>query len=297
MTTNEMVVGYLNYLVKTYKGVTKLVTSTKQRLLSLPGEDRVEDFDPMLKGEKNYDGLESVKGRISRAIEKELPKWEIWERWLKHIPGIGPVIAGELILTYYYKFIPVCKDCGGILDKTDGTLICRDCGKESKEGGLLKHRLELRDYQTISKWWAYMGRHTVDGVMPKRKKGTLANWSTPGRTLGYQIGDQFNRQDENHPYKAFMIDRKMRHQARNPEWSKGHVHNAARNEAVKLFLSHFWVVARTLDGKDVSQPYAGAIMGHTNIIEPFYWEARLCVKPRRALRSKKHGKSVLESEI
>lgn len=272
MTTDERVVGYLNYLVKTYKGVTKLVTSTKQRLLSLPGEERVEDFDPMLKGEKNADGLESVKGRISRTIEHELVQWDIWNLWLKHVPGIGPAIAGELILMFHYRFTPVCKECKGILDKKDGTMVCRDCGKEAKKEGLLEYRLEMRDYPTISKWWAYMGRHTVDGMMPKRKKGEIANWSTPGRTLGYQVGDQFNRQKDDHPYKAFMLERKRKHEKAHPEWSKGHIHNAAKNEAIKLFLSHFWVVARTLQGKDISEPYAGTIMGHTNIIKPFYWE-------------------------
>lgn len=288
---NEKEIGYLNYLVKQYEGVTKLITASLQRLQSLPGETPDADFDSMLKGQCNAlgvkePGLELVKDRISREIIKELKQWDIWTLWLKHIPGIGPAIAGKLIMLFYYRFIPICKDCGGVLRKEETTdegqgkktLVCEDCGKKADKDGLLKHRTEERDFATISKWWAFMGRHTVDGVMPKRKKGTLANWSTPGRTIGYQVGDQWNRQKEDHPYKAFLLERKRKHAINHPEWSKGHIHNAARNEAVKLFLSHFWVVARTLDGKEISEPYAGAIMGHTNIVKPFYWEEEREVK-------------------
>jgi hypothetical protein len=278
--TNEAGIKYLNFLVRTYAGITQLIASTKQRLQSLPGEERNEEFDTLLKGQDKTEGLETVKGRITREIEKELKQWDVWETWAKKISGIGPFIAAQMIILFYYRFIPVCKDCGGKLEKkekqtetgkTIKTLACVDCKKVAKEG-LLVHRLEYKDFPTISKWWAYMGRHTIDGVMPKRKKGVLSNWSTVGRTLGFHIGDQFNRQQDDHPYKALLLLRKAKHAKNHPEWSKGHVHNAAKNEVVKIFLAHWWTVARTLDGKPVSEPYAGALMGHTNIIQPFYWE-------------------------
>lgn len=271
INTNEQSVNYLNFLVKEYIGITKLITSTKQRLQSLPGEERDPEFDSLLKGQKSEAGLETVKGRINREIEKELTNFDIWELWLKNIPGIGAYLAAQLIILFYYKFTPVCKECGGTLNKQDHKLICELCGKKSKDG-LLKHKLNIRDFPTISKWWAFMGRHTVEGVMPKRKSGVQANWSTVGRTIGFFIGDQFNRQQEDHKYKELLNIRKKKHEKNHPEWSKGHVHNAAKNETVKIFLAHFWNVARTLDGRDVSEPYAGAIMGHTNIIKPFYWE-------------------------
>jgi hypothetical protein len=270
-TGNELTVSHLNYLVKTYEEVTGVISRTKQRLQALPGETPEEQYESMLKGEKNAEGLETVKGRLSRAIEKELSQWEIWSLWMKHIPGIGPAIAGKLIILFYYRFTPVCKDCGGTLLKDEGKMVCESCGKTAKDG-LFKYRLDEKDFPTISKWWAYMGRHTVEGAMPKRKKGNQANWSTPGRTIGFQIGEQFNRQKDDHPYKAFLLSRKAKHERDNLDWKKGHIHNAAKNEAIKLFLSHFWVVARALQGKEVSEPYAGTIMGHTNIIKPFYWE-------------------------
>ncbi|KFO67870.1 hypothetical protein ER57_08065 [Smithella sp. SCADC] len=268
----ERIIQNLNFQLKAYDGVTQLIAKIKQRSIGLPGsEDDGTSCDTGLKGVGKEAGLLTVKGRYGRDIEKELPQFDIWEQWMKDIPGIGPILAAKLIIHFNYKFVSICQKCGEDLEKTEGAMICTGCGESSKDDGVLKYRLSQRDFPTISKWWAFMGRHTVDGNMPKRAKGVVANWSTPGRTLGFHIGDQFNRQKEDHPYKAFMLSRKAKHQKNHPDWSKGHVHNAARNEAVKLFLSHFWHVSRTLAGKPVSDPYSGVIMGHTNIVKPFYF--------------------------
>jgi len=272
LTVDEQVVGYLNYLVKTYNGYTKLIAQTQQRLLTIPGEKRGKDFDSTLKGEDDQDGLNTIKGRLTRAIEKELPQFEVWERWLKSIPGIGPMIAAKLIISFKYRFYPICKECGGKQEKVEKSFVCLDCGKKASGEGLLEYRMEEKDFPTISKWWKYMGRHTVNGIMPKREKGVKADWSTEKRTLGFMIGDQFNRQKDDHPYKKFLLERKGKHAKNHPDWSLGHIQNAAKNEAVKLFLSHFWTVARIIDGKPISEPYAGVIMGHTDIIKPFYWK-------------------------
>lgn len=112
-------------------------------------------------------------------------------------------------------------------DKIINTLICVDCGKTAKDG-LLKHKLEFKDFSTISKWWAYMGRHTDGEKMPKRTKGVASNWSTAGRTLGFHIGDQFNRQQEDHPYKKLFNERKAKHARNHPEWTKGSIRNNRR---------------------------------------------------------------------
>lgn len=272
---NTEIVKRLSYLVKSYERITKVIAQTKQTGLAygILVEDAEDDVDLILKGNGKEVGMLTVKGRLSREIEKELPLWDVWDQWLKKVPGIGPAIGAKLILLFNYKSIAVCKDCGGMLEKDENQLICQECGKAAKDG-LLKYRIERRDFATISKWWAFMGRHTVDGIMPKRKSGELSNWSTEGRTLGFHIGDQFNRQKDSNPYKALLLEHKAKHQRNHPEWSKGHVHNAAKNEVIKIFLAHYWTVSRTLEGKEVSEPYAGAIMGHTNIIKPPYWDNR-----------------------
>lgn len=280
MVTREGTIYHLNYLIKSYGAVTKLIAQTEQRLKTLPGENlREKKFESMLKGEGKEAGLETVKGRYLRAIEKELPLWDIWPEWLEVVPGIGPSIAGGLILLWYYRFVPICKDCGADLEKRKNgernSFFCKGCGKQAKDGSL-SYRIEYRDFPTISKWWKFMGRHTVNGRVPRQKTGERGDWSAVGKQIGYQIGEQFNRhvKDLDHPYAQFILQRKMKYEKNHPEWSKGNIQNAAINDTVKLFLAHFWTVARTFDGNPVSQPYAGAIMGHTNIIEPFYWKKK-----------------------
>lgn len=272
---NQESVSYLNYLIRTYKQLTDIIAATKNRLQSLPGDHPVK-FDRILHGEESEygkeQGLETVKGRINRLIGKELPEFDVWERWLKDVPGIGNVIAAELIMLYYYRFTPVCKECMADLEKIDGTLWCPGCEKSVKGDGNLDHKLGYKDFATISKWWAYMGRDIKDGKMRKRTKGVTSNWSASGRKLGFTIGDSFNKQTPDHKYKAVLLEEKAKYERKQPDITKGHRHNMARNNAVKLFLSHFWTVCRTLDGKPVTKAYAQTIMGHTNWVEPFYFE-------------------------
>lgn len=42
----------------------------------------------------------------------------------------------------------------------------------------------------------------------------------------------------------------------------------ARRKMIKIFLSHLWVQWRTIDGLTVTKPYAFAVQGHSNYIEP-----------------------------
>jgi len=270
MATKEAI-GYLNYLIRTYQSLTDMMSATKNRLQSLPGDHPVK-FDRIIHGEEKEEGLETVKGRISRMMIKELENFDIWTHWLSEVPGIGPAIGAELIMLYYYRYLAVCKDCMTRLEKVNGTYWCKTCEKSVKGEGNLDFELEIKDFPNISKWWAYMGRDIKDGVMRKRKKGEQLNWSTAGRRLGFLIGESFNKQQPEHLYKAVLLSEKTEYEKSQPDISKGWRHNKAKNNTVKLFLAHFWTVARTLDEKEVSKPYAMAIMGHTNYIKPFYYE-------------------------
>lgn len=264
-TLEYMVADKLFYLAKTYDTITESIVKSRQRLCAL-GADRDAKYDLPIQE------MESTKGKIERLINKELPLYPVWSKWLENVPGIGPFIGAYLIILYNYRHIPMCRDCDGDLEKVEKKFICKDCGKEAKGEGVLKYRTERRDFPNISKWWAFMGRHTVEGIMPKRKTGVVSNWSNKGRVVTYLAGESFNKQKDDHLYKAFLLKRKAKQAAAHPEWTKGHIHNAACNETVKLFLAHFWTVSRTLEGLPVTEPYAGTILGHTGIIEPFYFE-------------------------
>ena len=293
---NEMIIRELNCLCRDYDGLNKLIVSTKNRRSALnPDED--PETNPIIKGEVSqkggqvtkYQGLDNIKDQVSRRIGKLLEYWPVWTDWMSGVPGIGPFIGGNLILFYYYRFVPICPKCGTDLIKKEtvdkktekkiNTFYCPKCKKSAKGDGVLTHRIEERDFRQPSSWWHYLGMHcNGDGNKPKRKKGEQGNWSTKGRTIGYQIGDQFNRQNEDHKYKAFLLRSKEKHNRKNENgkrekpWTKGHIQNAARNEAAKLFLSHFWHVARELAGKTTVSPWIIEHGGHTGIIPPYYYE-------------------------
>lgn len=275
----ETEIRRLNHLCRTYDGINKLIVATANRLHSLiPEAD--PNYDTILNGVKSkgreYQGLNQIKDKLARDIEKQLELWPIWTQWMKGVPGIGAFIGGNLVLFYYYRFLPVCPKCGGELIKDKG-FTCSKCGKTLKGEGNLVHRIEMRDFNTISKWWSYMGRgiDPETGKMPKRKKDMKSNWSTKGRTVGYQTGEQFNRQDADHLYKRYLLQRREYRLATHPNISKGYNLSMAKNEAVKLFLSHFWIVAHVLDGKEMARPWVLEHGGHVDFIPPFYMSKEL----------------------
>lgn len=263
MNIPEGVIEHLNYMAKTYDGFNKMLTEMKNRLHALNKDARPKD-------QEEIDGLEKIKSALSRRISKELEYWPIWTEWLVNVPGVGPAIGANLILLYYYRFAPACPVCGTVVEKTEGTFFCPACEKSIKGDGVA-YEIQERDFPNVSKWWAFMGRKIEDGKMTKRAKGKVQTWSSKGRLVGFQVGDQFNRRKDS-DYGRFLLERKAHREKTHPDATKGHRLNMARNEAVKLFLSHFWHVARTLDGKSTAGPYAEVVMGHTGIIPPFYWD-------------------------
>jgi len=276
---NEDVIRDLNYLCKTYDGMNKLLVSTQNRIKALNPEANAKHQDEVK-------ALDSIKGKVSRRIEKILEYYPVWTEWMEKVPGVGPYIGGNLVLLYYYRFVPVC-DCGSPVEKKEvqkedgekfNTFWCPVCEKSIKGDGVLKHQIQEKDFETISAWWAYCGRYPVEGKLPKRKKGVVSNWSSLGRKLGYDFSESVNKQKPEHLYKAFFLNAKKKRERTHPgDKQKGHRHNMAKNEVYKLFLAHFWTVARTLDGKKVTPPYAETILGHTGILEPFYFEKEVSI--------------------
>lgn len=274
---NEDVIKNLNFLCKSYDDLTTTITGIKNRLHALNPE-MSEKHDDVIKN------LESVKGKITRNIEKHLEHWPVWTAWMKNIPGVGPFMGGNLILLYYYRFNPCCKDCGGLLEKVidesseneKSKMVCLACGKAAKGDGLFSHKIDKsKEFNNVSKWWAYMGEHVIDGKKPKMKKGTVINWSPKGRLISYMIGESFNKMKPEHEYKNLMLEYKKKFETKYPEKSKGHNQAMARMKTSKIFLSHFWHVARALEGKSTRGVYADVIMQHTGIVEPFYWDGEV----------------------
>ena len=106
---SEKEVGKLKYQVRLYNGIDSLGRVTKQRHKSFfPDEDPTDDELDLYV----WCGvLDKDKERVKSGIEKQLRYWTVWTEYLVGVPGIGPWIAGELILLLFYKHLPVCPKC------------------------------------------------------------------------------------------------------------------------------------------------------------------------------------------
>ena len=135
-------------------------------------------------------------------------------------------------------------------------------------GRLLGATGPLDRFATVSRLWAYLGMHVVDGAAPRRRRGKRANWSPQGRVVCHQIGVSILRVRRGR-YRA-AYDRKKAEYLARPRLGpsacpfgqthtnrKGdailcglnHAHMAAMRFAVKVLLRDLWVAWRTV-GRD-----------------------------------------------
>lgn len=272
MKIDERAIRDLNQYCKTYDTINKAIVSTKNRIQAIC-PDAVNGEERDFSNDEVIASLTKIKSQVSRRIEKELGIWPEWSAWMAKINGIGPFIGGNLILLFKYKFMPICPKCETEIDKKDGTYFCSKCDKSIKGDGNLTFKIKEKDFPTVSKWWAYMGKgiDPETGRVVRRQKGKQSNWSSKGKMICFMISDQFNRQNGDHLYKQFLLERKRIQSKKYPDYKKGVIHGMALNEVSKLFLSHFWHVSRTIDGKPTSGPWIEVHGGHDNIIPPYYW--------------------------
>jgi len=287
METNwNEIANELNYAVKNYTGITKQIVQIMNRAHAYgidPTHETLIHGKTAKDGSPKMQGLESLKGVASRNVGRILKDFPIWNEWLENVPGIGPVIGGQLIALYYFKNIPVCSKCGYDLDDDFN---CPVCVIKAKGQGVLKFRIELRDFPTISSFWHFMGRHVINGKMPTKgnikklkadESGKLVDWSFLGKKLGYDFKESINKMSNTNKYKAYAEKRKRYREETHPDASKGHRHNMAWNESWKLFLSHFWQVDHILSGAEMTQPWCVQHGGHdeSSIIPPYYFNGEM----------------------
>ena len=68
--------------------------------------------------------------------------------------------------------------------------------------------------------------------------------------------------------KKFRADTVTRKRLEEGKLSDGHLHARAKRRTVKIFLAHYWTLARESRGLPIREPYSKAILHHDGIIEP-----------------------------
>jgi len=216
-------------------------------------------------------GLDAVFKNVEKAMHLEGQGCgEIWD-WLNGIRGISGNLAAKLLALIDYP--------------------------APFPGSHPEH------CATISKLRAYAGYGLHDGEIDRPKSGNKLPYNKQLKSVCFQIGDQFIRQ-QTPPYVDAYYAEKERQRRLHPapvcnkcggegiqkgqSWRCGecgqkagvngrgwglnytpmHVHRMAMRKMIKIFLSHVWLKWREFEGLPLTKSYEEAILGHTNIIEP-----------------------------
>lgn len=194
-----------------------------------------------------------------------------WREFLSYIPGIGEVIASNLIAKFgncgrYERVSSLWKHCGL-------HLICPECVEET-EDKILPVPVNIN---------GKCPRCGKQGVAPKRKKGRRNDYDDRLKTFAWNIGDSLIKQKSPVYYEIYFREKERQI---NRRFARGqlqgtygkpykksdttlkllHAHNRAWRKMVKIFLQHYWVASRTLAGLPVTKPYVKDISKHEHII-------------------------------
>ncbi|HDH44770.1 MAG TPA: hypothetical protein ENG66_05200, partial [Thermococcus sp.] len=235
---------YLRFLVSTYYDYQKLRIALENRMRSLP-EDLAEKsfFNVLMNEALNFEK------RVEEEIKREVKKEELYEKYLKHIKGVGPVMSACLI-AWLAK---------------PRTVVMWEKGKRKKV-------VTLEPVMKVANKPSQLFKYS--GVAPgcRRVAGKRIEYNPKIKTLMYKLFLQLLK--ARGAYYQLYLQEKKRYEKRCPEPEKGSkklkVHLTVKNIVMRRFLLNLWKVYRRLNNLPITQPYPG-LKGH--YIEPVFVDA------------------------
>lgn len=292
-------------LVNVYYDMQKVRIISGNRFQAAVRDGWMTEEDAKVEYKRVEDTLKRYEKEITKDIGAYAYEHVIWENWLKRVRGIGPIIAGGLLANIgdISKFDTVSKlwaYCGlHVLKAEAGTgkrwfqtevearkwvepFVDRARAKsKAMDKKFSDAQAEIVRSRTL-KGVCWGEDVETEQVAARRRRGQVANWNSTLKTLCWKIGESFNKISG--PYQRAVISFKEQDRLKHPEpaktdkedrdgkaimqYSKGHIHARGKRRAVKLFLSHLWVVWRQLEGLPTREPYAKDYLGHTNMTDP-----------------------------
>src|SRR4030043_1509887 len=122
--------------------------------------------------------------------------------------------------------------------------------------------IEINQADTVSALWRYAGYGVIDGEREKPVKGEKLHYNAELKKNLYLVGTSFMRCGS--PYREIYDAAREYYDAKHPEWTKEHAHNAALRKMIKLFLAHFWEHWRSLEGLSIRDAYVLDQLGHNH---------------------------------
>jgi len=162
-------------------------------------------------------------------MEEYIKTEQLYIKWLSRIKGIGPVLAANLIHHFGY---------------------CDGRYPDGRKGASCLFTLEICR-NACSQWQSTKKAEGAKTRLQHRRRERLV----------WKITDSFIKQRTS-PYREIYDSEKQRQlalmeaKAPNAPSSALHADLRARRRVAKIFLSHYWLVARQIRGLPVTKPYA-----------------------------------------
>ncbi len=132
--------------------------------------------------------------------------------------------------------------------------------------------IDIERAPTVSALWRYAGYAVINGERERPTKGEKLHYNKRLKTTCYLIATSFMRCSS--PYRDIYDEAREHYDKTQPEWTKGHKHNASLRKMIKIFLQHLWLTWREVAGLSTSGPYVHDVMSHTHYRtrEEFGWK-------------------------
>ena len=225
----------LKGLVETSASLEKARVGLGNRISALErGVDVATENVPPIYGEIEL-ALEALEDMIDVAIEDAVNKFPVYNLWLRHVKGIGPTLAAQML-----AFLLPPKDGLGV-------------GTWFKASGLAPQRREEQ-----GQW-----------RLPRDRTGEQAHHHRYLRRCLHNVATSIVRTGGF--YRRVYDDQKARLSAAHvgdEEWPPHRLDNVARWITVKLLLSHLWHKWAEIEGMAIRPPYVIEVLGHTGYVPP-----------------------------
>lgn len=206
---------------------------------------------------------------LKKLAMKEIEHQPIWTEWLSNVKGIGPCLAGGLLswvdlwrtkhtssLWKYFGLAVVAEE-----------YFCLTCQKTFTVEEVPED--EHGHYPCPQ----CKGQTRSHGHAERRVRGEKVQWNPKAKTLAYKIGEQFvrtvpSKYRELYDAVRLEVDQKPCRKVHKDEKTgkvipcfDKHRHMKAMRMTAKIFLSHFYLIGRTLMELPVSKPFPFGVLG------------------------------------
>lgn len=261
----------LKQLVAMYYGIQKVRVAMGNRVTSIVKEYGQTEYTQKLV--EVYDVSEEIEKTVLKHIKPILKEFPIYTKWLKYVKGVGDVLAAGLIAgiktpARFSNISKLWKYCG--MHVVDGEAPTRRKGAKVDWNPFMKTLcwklgesfVKTKGYyrQAYERFRAEEERKSEEGII--RPIDKCIGYIPKDEKIIEIVGDS--------PLTKAKVDKlkKKGYTELKVGMTKAHIYARAKRKTVKLFLAHLWHKWRELEGLPVTKPYAHALLGHSDFIEP-----------------------------